>query len=56
MKNKLILITLIIVYSSISTPLIKKFISNSTIYSTNIEEIAIANDLWDYISRFSLNN
>ena len=56
MKEKIILLMLIMIYSSISTPFIKKSIPNAlNINEKNIEG-AIADDIWDYLSRFSLNN
>ena len=56
MKEKIIIIVLITIYSSISTPLIKNNISNSRNLSEKNIEIAIADDIWDYFSRFRINN
>tara|TARA_B100001250_G_scaffold249169_1_gene214196 strand:+ start:134 stop:304 length:171 start_codon:yes stop_codon:yes gene_type:complete len=56
MKNKIILIMLITIYSSITTPLFKENIPNSLNISERNIEIAIAEDLWDYFSRFRINN
>ena len=56
MKDKIILIMLITIYSSITTPLFKENIQNSLYISERNIEIAIAEDLWDYFSRFRINN
>ncbi len=56
MKDKIILIMLITIYSSITTPLFKENIPNSLNISERNIEIAIAEDLWDYFSRFRINN
>jgi len=56
MKDKIILIMLITIYSSITTPLFKENIPNSLYISERNIEIAIAEDLWDYFSRFRINN
>jgi len=56
MKEKTILILIIILYSSITTPLIKQNIHNSLDISQKNIDIAIADDFWDYLTRFSINN
>ena len=56
MKDKIIILMIIAVYSSITTPMIKEKIPNSLIFSENNIEIALADDLWDYFSRFRINN
>ena len=56
MKEKIIILLIISIYSIISTPLIKKNIPNSVILSENNIEIAIADDIWDYLTRFKMNN
>ena len=56
MKEKIIILLIITIYSTISTPLIKKNISNSINHSEKNIEIAIADDIWDYFSRFRINN
>ena len=56
MKEKIILLLIITLYSTISTPHIKKNIPNSIILTENMIEIAIADDIWDYLSRFRINN
>jgi len=53
MKDKTIIIILIMLYTSISTPVIKKFSINSI---ENRVEIVVAENFWDYLSRFSINN
>ena len=55
MKENIILIFFILVFSYISTPFIDITIKNDIDNDKNIEEIAIANDFWDYLSRFSIN-
>jgi len=56
MKEKIIIVLIITIYSTISTPYIKNNISNSINKTENNIEIAIAEDLWDYFSRFRINN
>tara|TARA_B100000427_G_scaffold74548_1_gene60600 strand:+ start:354 stop:524 length:171 start_codon:yes stop_codon:yes gene_type:complete len=56
MKEKLILLLIITIYSTISTPIIKNNIANSINHKENNIEIAIAEDIWDYLSRFRINN
>ena len=56
MKEKIIILFIITLYSTISTPLIKKNISNSINHPEKNIEIAIADDIWDYFSRFRINN
>ena len=56
MKEKIIILLIITIYSTISTPLIKNNISNSINHSEKTIEIAIADDIWDYFSRFRINN
>ncbi len=56
MKEKIIILMIISLYSTISTPLIKNNIPNSLILSENNIEIRIADDIWDYFSRFTINN
>jgi len=53
MKDKIIIAILIMLYTSISTPIINKFSLNSI---ENRVEIVVAENFWDYLSRFSLNN
>ena len=56
MKDKIILIMVITVYSSITTSFYKENIPNLLNISERNIEIAIAEDLWDYFSRFRINN
>jgi len=56
MKEKIIIVLIITIYSTISTPLIKNKIPNSINYTENNVEIAIADDIWDYFARFRINN
>ena len=53
MKDKIIIVVLIMFYTSVSTPVIKKFSLNSI---ENRVEIIVAENFWDYLSRFSINN
>ncbi len=53
MQDKIIIAILIMIYTSISTPIIKNFSLNSI---GNRVEIVVAEDIWDYLSRFSINN
>jgi len=56
MKEKIIILFIITIYSTISTPFIKNNVSNSINHSEKNIEIAIADDIWDYLSRFRINN
>jgi len=56
MKEKIILLIIITIYSAITTPIYKENIPNSLNISERNLEIAIAEDLWDYFSRFRINN
>ena len=56
MKEKLIIISVIMLYSSITTPIITKYITNSSNLVENRIEISVAEDIWDYLSRFIINN
>jgi len=56
MKEKIILLIIITIYSAITTPIYKENIPNSFDISENNINIAIADNLWDYFSRFRINN
>ncbi len=56
MKEKLIIVSLVMIYSSITTPIISKYITNSSNLVKNSIEISVAEDIWDYLSRFDINN
>ena len=56
MKEKIIILMIITIYSTITTPLIKNITPNSLNLSESHIEIAIADDIWDYFSRFRINN
>ncbi len=56
MKEKIIILLIISIYSTISTPIIKNNKPNSLNLSESNIEIAIADDIWDYFSRFRINN
>ncbi len=55
MKEKLIISCLILIYSELSTEIIKKNAINTNNFYENRIEILVAQNLWDYLSRFSLN-
>ena len=56
MKEKLIIFVVIIVYTSITTPIIKNFNLFSLNSIENREEVVVADNFWDYLTRFSINN
>tara|TARA_Y100000741_G_scaffold331455_1_gene286763 strand:+ start:1364 stop:1534 length:171 start_codon:yes stop_codon:yes gene_type:complete len=56
MKENVILILFILIFSYISTPLIDITLKNGLDDDNKIVNIAIADNFWDYLSRFSLNN
>tara|TARA_B100001250_G_scaffold350689_1_gene322506 strand:+ start:1393 stop:1563 length:171 start_codon:yes stop_codon:yes gene_type:complete len=56
MKEIIIISIIISIYSTITTPIFKKDIVKSEYFSENNIEVAIADDLWDYFTRFRINN
>ena len=56
MKENIIVIVFIGMFSYITTPLINENLKNNLDINQKVENIAIADNFWDYISRFSINN
>ena len=56
MKEKIIVFMIITIYTTITTPIIKNIVPNSLNLSDSNIEIAIADDIWHYFSRFRINN
>jgi|ETNmetMinimDraft_5_1059913.scaffolds.fasta_scaffold35056_3 hypothetical protein len=56
MKDKIIISLIIMIYTSITTPIIKNFSLNSSNSIENHVKVVVAENIWDYISRFSINN
>ena len=53
MKDKIIISVLIMIYTLITTPILNNFSLNSI---ENRVEIVVAENFWDYLTRFSINN
>jgi len=56
MKDKIIISVLIMIYSLITTPILNNFSLNSLNSIENRVEIVVAENFWDYLTRFSINN
>ena len=56
MKEKVIIIFFVLIFSLSSNNFLNKVIKNPLNNEISTINIAIANDLWDYFSRFSVNN
>jgi len=56
MKEKSVLITFVLLFTYITSPFLNNVIKSSDNLNKNTINIAIADDLWDYFSRFSVNN
>jgi len=56
MKENIIIIIFVTVFSNITTPLINENLKNNLDTNQKVVNIAIADNFWDYISRFSINN
>ena len=56
MKENIIIIVFVTIFSYITTPLINENLKNNLNINQKVENIAIADNFWDYISRFSINN
>ena len=56
MKENIIIIVFVTVFSYITTPLINENLKNNLDTNQKVVNIAIADNFWDYISRFSINN
>ena len=56
MKEKVIIVALVMIFSLSTNNFLNKVIKNPLKNNTSTLNIAIADDLWDYFSRFSVNN
>ena len=55
MKDKVIVLVVVMLYSSITTEKIKDFNSEIINSSENMIDIVVAEDFWDYLARFTIN-
>ena len=56
MKEKVIIVVFVLIFSLSTNNFLNKVIKNSLNNDISTINIAIADDLWDYFSRFSVNN
>lgn len=56
MKEKVIIVSFVLIFSLISNNFLNKVIKNPINSDISAINIAIADNLWDYFSRFSVNN
>ena len=56
MKERLILIMFVIVYSSFTSPLLDKIKGNYLNINEETIDIVTADNIWHYLSRFTINN
>ena len=56
MKEKVIILVFVLIFSLSSNNFLNKVIKNPLITDISTIDIAIADDLLDYFSRFSVNN
>ena len=56
MKEKVIIVVLVLFISVSTNNFLNKVIKNSLNDNTLSINIAIADDFWDYLSRFTVNN
>ena len=56
MKEKVIIVIFVLFFSLSSNNFLNKIIKNPINKDISTINIAIADDLWDYLSRFSVNN
>ena len=56
MKEKVIIVALVMIFSLSTNNFLNKVIKNPLNNDISTINIAIADDLWDYFSRFSVNN
>tara|TARA_B100000945_G_scaffold245102_1_gene201351 strand:+ start:556 stop:726 length:171 start_codon:yes stop_codon:yes gene_type:complete len=56
MKEKVIIVLFVLIISQSSHNFLNNVIKNSLINEKSTINIAIADNLWDYFSRFSVNN
>jgi len=54
MKDKLIILVVIMLYTSITTEKIKYLNPERLNSSENMIDVVVAEDFWDYLSRFSI--
>ena len=56
MKEKVIILVFVLIFSISSNNFLNKVTKNPINKEVGTINIAIADDLWDYFSRFSVNN
>ena len=56
MKEKILIVIFVLIFTQSSNNLLNKVIKNQVNNDISTINIAIADDLWHYFSRFSLNN
>ena len=56
MKEKLIFIVFVMIFSYSSNNFLNNVIKNPLKNTNSVINIAIADNLWDYFSRFTVNN
>jgi len=56
MKEKVIIVVFVLIFSLSSNNFLNKVIKNPINKDISAINIASADDLWDYFSRFSVNN
>ena len=56
MKEKVLIVAFVLIFSLSSNNFLNKVIKNTINNDVSTINIAIADDLWDYFSRFSVNN
>ena len=56
MKEKVLIVVFVLIFSLSSNNFLNKVIKNRINNDVSTINIAIADDLWDYFSRFSVNN
>ncbi len=56
MKEKVIIFIFVLIFSTSSNNFLNNVIKNPLNNENSIIEIAIAENLWDYFSRFTINN
>ena len=56
MNEKVVIVVFVLIFSLISNNFLNKVIKNPINSDISTINIAIADNLWDYFSRFSVNN
>ena len=56
MKEKILIVIFVLIFTQSSNNFLNKVIKNQVNNDISTINIAIADDLWHYFSRFSLNN